>query len=94
MYDVYGVRSRLLLYDHAHAQTAVDTLVHGGLFERIAYLGHVFEHDRASAGVRDDDLAQLVAGGELAVGLDVEGVVTDVDRTAGDVDILGGYELT
>ncbi len=93
VHDVDGVRTRLLLEDDAHAALAVDALVHGGLLERIADLGHVGEHDGAAAEVRNHNLAQLVGELELAVGLDVEGVVADVDAAAGDVDILGGDDL-
>ena len=91
--DIHGVGARLFLEHHAHAPLAVDALVHRGFFERIADLGHVRKSHRAAPGVRHHDLAHLVREFELAVGLDVEGVVAHVDRAAGDVDVLGGDDL-
>jgi len=91
--DIHGIGARLFLEHHAHAALAVHTFVHGEFFERVADFGHVGEHHRAAPGVRHHDLAQLVAEFELAVGLDVEGVVADVDRAARNIDVLGGDDL-
>ena len=93
MDDVHGVGTRLLLDHHAHAPLPVGAFVHRGLFERVADLGHVGEHHRAPPGIGNHDLAHLVTQLEFAVGLDVERVVADVDRTARDVDVLGGDDL-
>ena len=43
--------------------------------------------------IGNHDLAHLVTQLEFAVGLDVGRVVADVDRTARDVDVLGGDDL-
>ena len=91
VHDVDGIGARLFLDDYAHAQLAVHALVHRRLFERIADLGHVVQQHLAAVAVRKHHLAQLRRGvGELAVCLDIEGVVADIDRTARDVDVLGG----
>ncbi len=62
----------------------------GGFGKGVANFGNVAQQHRATAHVGDHHAAQVVAGGKLSVGLDVERMVTDVHRTGGNVDILGG----
>ena len=86
--DLNGICTRLLL-DHNHRSTAtISTRIHRDLLDRILNLGYVRKFHHATAIVRYNQILQLVAIGELAIGLNIIGTARQVHRTCGHVDIL------
>ena len=71
----------------------VDAFVEGLLLDGIADLGHVTQVDVPSAVARHQHVVEFVARVEFAVGLDVDRIVADVDRTGRHIHVFGRNHL-
>ena len=87
--DLHRVGTRLLLhYDGGTAHTIGEGHL-ATLLDGINHFGHIAEVDVATAHRGYDDVLHLLGVAELALYTEGERLVTDVERTTGEVHVLG-----